>query len=389
MIKFNDNNIYVGQIKQILHEFNLPQCEVYNPNKHYLNNQLVINKGTISKVTETGLIPIMNYKFGDYIPNLTKNLEINSMLYDSYTHKYLGEFLRFIKDYKGINLMSMYNCFTYESPKRLKFELNDTIKFDTDEKGYNIFMLPVKFGQEYTIGIDYHGEISMCCGFYDNTNLLIEHDSSGFMKQSFFKKAGLRFNHPFIYKVPNNISSFKLSLQEKNLKLFIKVPSTCTSSIVVLEGNYLKNCELILGENKQTLGNKLFEYKYNDICYGNFDYMTKLQLLSFNSKIKYLLADRLLEYLSNNVITPLDEIDINIKNLQSKMYDYKLIPYINTYGIFDNDMRKALYRFSIDKNIINKKFDLLGYCDKDIELKLGSIYSTKKWKTIKDTGGIN
>ena len=38
MIKFNDNNIYVGYIKQLLKDFNLPRCQVY---KEELSNFFV------------------------------------------------------------------------------------------------------------------------------------------------------------------------------------------------------------------------------------------------------------------------------------------------------------------------------------------------------------
>ena len=55
-----------------------------------------------------------NYSFGDRIPNITKNLKIRNVVYDSYTHKYLGDYLRFIRDYTGLDLMPLYNCFSNE-----------------------------------------------------------------------------------------------------------------------------------------------------------------------------------------------------------------------------------------------------------------------------------
>ena len=70
-----------------------------------------------------------------------KNLIINNNIYDSYTHNYLGEYLRFQKHYNKLDLMSLYNCFSNETPKLLNISSsNPLFSFDTQEYGYKIYV---------------------------------------------------------------------------------------------------------------------------------------------------------------------------------------------------------------------------------------------------------
>lgn len=425
MLKYNDDNIFTGYIKQLLHSFNLPMCHVgydaqYKDNKrslHYLKgNTLYFYDVNDNSLGYRGT-RVQNYKFGDKIQNLTKNLEIKSNLYDTYTHEYLGDYLRFVRDYTGLNLMSMYNCFSNNSAINLDMKISESVsggtiyhEFNSNAEHYTVFVVPVKFNQKYTIAIDWHGTIEMFAGLYHNGNRVKSstfssdsHDNNTFNTSTYKRYSGMRFNHPVVY---DRLSKEYLEKngfipdfsKEECLKLFIKVPNECKSSIVILEGDYSKDTEMYINSDKfQVLGNRQLLYKpviitgentsvqLDEIYDANtnsteYQYITKHQLLFVNTETHYLIADRLIEYLSGNVIDCNDEIVNNIAQLQRKiLYDRELInPTDNIpldvehLGYWNNSIREFLYRFIQYKGLNNKYFDLQGYLDKDLETKIGN-----------------
>lgn len=459
MIKYNDDSIFVGYIKQLLYTFNLPCCKIDNPSNKYYVGEYFINsrKNAIYKVITvdsngrpTKSIKICDYKFGDEVLNITKTLDLRNNYYDSYTHEYLGEYLRFIRDYTGVNLMSMYNCFSNNMPSNLNVD-----DFDSTNSLYSIYMIPVKPNTTYTIAVDCHSPIKLACGHYDYHNFL---DSN----MTNIKKINCpRFSQPFLYTTPEEDDLTKV----KTLKLFVKLPISNKSSIVVLEGNhicstictthsreialdffehisslapYVENnswyfngvntnvddsfsfahmsyednkIELGLGTNYsneeyQRVKNKIFR-KYvlvftrdqetitwrsekiylKDLIEGNYTYCTKSQLLQISTIEKYLLADRLIEYLIGNAITPNDEIINNIKKVQIMLTGNtqdKL--FFDAYGFWTNEMRQWIYRYLRTQEdargvkLINDYYDMLSYVDKDVESALKSLTLTKQAK---------
>lgn len=361
MIKINDNNIYVGYIKQLLSSFNLPQCpigvRVYEQPTHYIDKEfLYYYKGGNSTLVSA-------YKENDYIENITKKLEIRNNIYDSYTHEYLGDYLRYVRDYKGLDLMSMYNCFSNASMVNTKFSVNDS-EFDSNSDLYTIFVVPVRYNQKYTITMDWHGTIEMCCGYYDNGNLATSSLNSNIDIQAvtYHKESGLRFSHPIVYdKLVDNSGFINDYACEKDFKLFLKIPTVCKSSIVILEGDYAENASLFMQKREIIISKEDNQYLNEEL-----NYLSKPQLLSMNTQKVCLLADRLVEYLSKNVITPIDPVIDNIRRLQTKLKQEYNIPY-DFYGIWDNRLRNFIYAYINDNGLFNRYCDLLAYLDKDIE----------------------
>ena len=417
MIKLNDESFYVGQIKQILHSFNLPMFPVYQEGstyaigEHYLKDGAIYvhdyvydNQGNIKVDDEENPLEenkfVKYYKFGEFIDGLTTKLPISSNIYDSQTHEYLGNYLRFIRDYLGLDLMSLYNCCGYDSPRDFEatyIKEETSSIFSSEDSKYTLIMVPVKKGKVYTIGVDYHGDLEMACMHYDN-NLMLDYDSKTndpiMLDGTYLKIRGARFNHPFLYDKLVNMKHDG-DTKEKTLKLFIKIPTSCKSSIVVLEGDFRKGSnenlymdntdEGIPNTYKQKLGDSPIipngvdgesgKIRESKLFMLNYDFVTKNELLSINLKQKILLSTRLLEYLSLQAIAPNSDVVDNIKRLQRTLVN-KIDTYIiKQYGIWDDSMRKAIYKYIWNSGIIHNYRDMLSYCDKDLETKIGGLLS--------------
>ena len=166
MINFNDNNVVTGYIKQLLHTFNLPSLRVYKEDTFLYDKGLYVKDNYICSYNATNnqIIPLLPFNYNKPILNYTKNLKITNTFYDSHTHEYLGEYLRFLRDYKHLDLMSMYNCFSNNICTNLN--INNKYVFDSNDNNYKIYMLPVKCGAQYTIALDTDVPIELVCGLY-------------------------------------------------------------------------------------------------------------------------------------------------------------------------------------------------------------------------------
>lgn len=444
MLQFNNNHIFTGYLKQFLSSFNLPTCKVYTAEfeKFYAEHgyedprviessaPIVISSAADKKRPAIGITYLkdgcaqqyfwdtskwktaedisenhnknggvkkywksnqtLHYN-GNKILGLTKTLKNPTTLYNYQTHEYLGDYLRFIRDYENINLMSMYNCFSNRLCNNIKVNLTwdatenidaKTIAINAYDTNYKIYMLPVKLFERYTIAIDCYQGVELFCGLY-NEKLDTSTKAINLLKQTYTKIPKALFNQPFIYDkldvkywnwydeniidysmTPNNIISntnkflrSEIAERESELKLFIKVPASNTSSITVLEGDYRNfNDSLYTWNAKEgwqykansTIANFETNKTYRnsrlpDINSREFRPISKLQLLALNTGISYPFADRLIEYLVMNVIVPNDSTPDNIKRLQKVMEDCGYSFQID--GIWEPKMQMVLYDY--------------------------------------------
>lgn len=321
MILFNKSHIFVGYLKQLLLSFNLPTYRVYTKDDeiyksehgkespdiirstydaddrksryvNYIKNNSIErffdtrdNNYNSSGVGWHKVNKNYSYNFNDI--NHVRHLIIrDGSNYDSYTHEYLGDYLRFQRDYNNIDLMPLYNCFSNRIapsiylnvdnfstdkdgsgtilPEEIKFRFS----FSSEDTKYKIYMLPVKLFKYYTIAIDSEFPVEICCGYYDK----YQNDGQfSLLTTLTYKKYGnLSFNNPIIYdrlssdflrpESPDKLDDTskttlknyiyynsgtnkpldfaRMAIAEKNLKMFIKLPANLSTSIVILEGDY-------------------------------------------------------------------------------------------------------------------------------------------------------
>ena len=400
MSKYKFDTIFpvLGYIKELLKEFNLPKYSVATDDTIFYKNKLYIRDLGIYRYNGSNLVNEADYYFNRPMLNMTTNMDITTSYYSTDMHEYLGNYLRFIRDYTGLNLMSLYNCFS----NRVIYPINY-------DEHYTYYAIPVKFNQIYTIGLDSSVPVEMYCCLWDTVSITNLGDkiwsiSSSDSEMSLTYSEYLRnetkvicnnciINKPFIYDKLKYFDATKFLSQEDNVKLVIKLPITNKTSITVLEGDYSFNT--VVDNNLTTTG----YFGDEDISGRKYliNYPTKLSLFRTNDENKHPFADRLVEYLLDTAITHLDELDDNIKRTQEYLrYLRSASPKI-LYGVWDPSMNKEIYNLAKDsvlennvryikiksndyltglngefnagkaKNLIDIKDDLLMYVDKDVE----------------------
>lgn len=316
--------------------------------------------------TSSGISYVSPYVFGKYYLNITSNYISNKRYYDTELHEYLGRYLRAYRDYYNVDVMNFYNCFSnrfitnYSLP--ITFKLNDDlagIKFSAYNSKYKVTAFPIEWDREYIIK------------FYDNNISNIGYQAVyfngseplGYVDSDKITTIGSD-SDPTVFKITIPLKreqedeSKRLHLKSL-LYLFIQFPSIIEGPIVVLE-------------------QPTFTRAINN------------SLLNLSNNIDYQVAfsDRLLEYLTRNVICPSDPIKQNIHLIQKVMQnltkgspsgikEYSLNEHPS--GTFDLDLQRAIYSYFYN---IEGIYDFIGFVDKDIEKRLTSaINEVKKLET--------
>lgn len=359
MIALNNTSIFIGQIKQILHDFNLPMCKIGDknlvPNSYYIHkNRIYYYNSNEEK------LPCFEYNYDSKYLNITDTFKVDNLIYDKATHNYLGRYLRFLRDYKNFNLLSMYNCFDGTMlEKKVAFNLLDdttTINFDINSNEYIIYKIPISFVQTYSISLHGIKNIEIC--LYDiNDEKKTSTDLTKYLLSKYSYKK-LQINNIFHYELP----SFDDLSISNNIFMLLKVPKGINTSITILEGKYYDKYE---GLNKLST-----VVPFSTLL--NTDFKIAAQLLSTeNMYNNYLLADRIFEYLTGAAICVLSE-SYDIKRVQlalDEICEKESIIHFSVsnriYGVW-SELDTEIIKYLATKHTL-LKYDSLGYVDKHIE----------------------
>lgn len=306
MLTINNNSLVAGYIKQLLKEFNLPKAKVLIKGMPIFSGAYYVDKNFLYKANKNAtygpegdfndvnnseyLTKIDRYIYGKHYLNITKNLEMRTPLYDSYTHYYLGDYLRFYRDFKNIDLMSMYNCFAGDVAHNISYSFGEVV-FDTNDNASVIYLVPAKFFKEYTIAVDCTTSVEVAACFYNNNQVSLPQYSKILAEICYFRKVGAQFTKPFKFDglttaldavveksedLNKEALRTKLYGHEKDLYLLIKLPINHNSSLVVLEGDYVdaasqtyKSQTFSLTEETPGLSTNMEWFKLNDT--GDFE----------------------------------------------------------------------------------------------------------------------
>lgn len=395
MFKYNSTSQVALYIQHLLRTTALPGCPTINPfnaeavmssnRPTYLKGsqfyrttkeEVIEGENTVTKYTTDA--SRREWTFGELIPNLTSVYSSSQNYYSTEVHERLGEYLRTYRDYYGIDLMNFYNCYSGREVSNIGLPIraltdveNSTLWYSAPSKsGTQVTCFPIKIGAKYLIKIynNIYGEVAIQPAFaVDGKPLKILVDSGDPEPPSRIPKVfkdSKEMSSQFTFEVPKDLFSGQEDLWSKQryLNLFIQVATSDPLRISVIE---------------QT-----------GYPMAQFNSLLNLEGVDYNVPF----SDRLLEYLTGNVITSADPIPQNIERIQAivQSTDFQnkygnLKSNISlTRGRYTEDLRRLLYqRFNSYRDPEGKPIpDFLGYVDKDVEKLLWDCLSKETREAV-------
>lgn len=405
---FEDNTIKSLFIKYFISSNYQPMIRFYNRDSYYFKDFIYLKDKNLVQCISDGNKENAKFKdLGPYLkdkfyPNINTKFTSRYSNYDSQTHYYLGQYLRFIRNVEGLDLMPFYNCFNNNIVSGIEFS-NEGIRNTVENPTYEIALIPIKYNTKYYIYTNNIDNLHIDYCFYNNGNIInflktVNDSTENVLKDLSKTYPGVSFRNPAIITtkdiVNDNISDIslakRLTFNEENFYLAVKLPKTHKYSLVILEGDYN-----LISAYKEKIAYKeninyrnvdgtlnVREYIQNKFEINNneetsiinnspspYKNLSPLSMVGWPIEGKQIaFSDRLIEYLLLSVVSPYDPIVDNILRIQeySKEFNPKFI--LQTKGEWDNKLTNYLYE--IMKNLNQSPngkllFDLNGYADKD------------------------
>ena len=380
LYSFNTDDIVSGFICELLKSTSLPLIDVVEDISKVAYPGLFIESNRVISKSANGATKIISpYNFGDSLKGITFNYTAKSSMYDGTTHYFLGRYLRCLRDLFGVDLMSMYNCFSNEFITDLGVSADKVSKV-ADNSRYKTLSIPIRLDKTYTIAID-------CAEPYFITSLLYGpkgkvNISDKIETLPITQKVMSRFNEPYLYDTSFSdidiTSKARVYANQRYLKLMIQLPASNNSSIVVLEGDYTNIvptlCSYKNEDGTKTLAEMLSAEDARRI------FRAKPKLLEANTSKSYAFSKSLITYLVEQAITSNDTIEKDILRVQQACTQG--IDWGNGKGkvnlgseyyskdIWNNNLRYYIHSNSISSSYIEDKTDLTGYVDGPVEYLL-------------------
>ena len=376
-------------IKGLLSTTRLPLMDIVEVGDYIFPNRIYLYKNTIIRgenytafnPSNTRDYTVISYYSDTVNEKSTYNYVSRYNYYDGDTHYHLGQYLRFLKASKGLNLMPYYNCNIGKTLGDVELHPQDAVTnvsySEVEKTSYKVVAVPVKFGRTYTIAIDCPTVVRMRGVFYGEHGLLTNpNDFKGLsdaLEPSYREFQGMRFDHPVTYSididkclgVARNSTGPYIADRQKYLYLVIQLPIENSSSIVVLEGDYTNHrrtfSAIQCGGNEESNERVFASNLYN------------LSLLQMNSRESFAFSDRLIEYLLSNVITDDDSATDNVQRVQEALgsrnigYAADIKDNKVSMGVWDDGIPHSITSMVEEKHHSIYMRDMDGNVNKDVE----------------------
>ena len=411
LTKLNDYSLITTYIEALLESEYVPTLKVLEPDMWVAKDSFYIVDNSIVKSLKTQRIENYKYSANDfeyidyYEPwshqlNISTNYVSPTKEYSMDVHEQFGEYLRAWSNLNKVNVMPYYNCFSGRIVEDITFDStfdNEKQKYvhvidDEADTNFNYYIVPIKLGKSYTIGLDFDGIIEMKAAFFHGEQYIQSlTETLDDLADTFKRVSNPRFKDPFVYSLlSNDAIDGNENLQnaldilyafERNLRLVIKVSKSNQNPLVIVEGDYsLQNnisitrdnfnkflsnpCEIIMdfnGVNENTV-NKL---------------VGPLSLFRISIDTPIAFSNRLFEFIIGRAITSADDNSLNISRIQNAISSDECIfknglRYKAGYqdGEYDPHFQNFIYHFGLNTRSLKDKYDLDGFVNKDIETLL-------------------
>ena len=369
-------------IKELLYKTPLPLLHTKSSGDYVVEGFFYIYDGNIIKCTKSGALDtigntagyeeIKEFSFGENVPKITERHISKYNYYDTDTHEKLGTYLRCLRDIYGINLMPLYNCFSYKSLAGFCCitEGKDKKVIRKDNQPYKLFGAPIRFNTTYTISLDCPTGALIYPVFYND--LGINQKYLEWYSEKVVVKPNMSFRRLETIEITNDTANKDLESLSNDLYLVIQVPSNNESSILIQEGDYTSLPRLYDNENGETKFSLVYSMEdIDNIPIGtlNKTLLSPISLQTMSTGSSYAFSNRLIEYLLLNAITSNEDIGDNIERVQEKVLPRN---YRYWKGVWDNALRCHTYNKYVENvvkntNKIAQFRDTIGFVDKDVE----------------------